>query len=958
MIPILLLQQKIAKTLRPNLHGMRLLALLLLVISLLGAAAEAIHQLTVARAAGSDWPTYLHDPQRSSASSDTTLSPANAGQLKLGWAFKTGGPIAASPTIVGGTVYVGSWDGYEYALDAATGTLKWKTFLGQTTAPCYPQLAGVSSVADVENGVVYVGGGDSNWYALDAATGNVLWKVFIGDNTKGWYNWASPLIYNGFAYIGTSSVGDCPLVPGQLLKVDLSTHQIVNTFNFVPQGQFGGGIWTSPSLDTATNTIFVTTGTRNQPSQTLSEAVVALDASTLALKSSWAVPASQETVDSDFGSTPILFNDAAGNPLMAAVNKNGIAYVYNRNNLAAGPVWTQQIDIGGSCPQCGDGSASSGAFGNGTLFLGGGNSVINGQGYKGSVNALDPATGKYRWQHGAPGAVVPALAYANGLVIDGAGPVLEVLDASSGTRLYSYTTGGALYAAPSVANGQIFTGGTDDNVYAFGLPATTPPPPPPDPNCPSGWSCQDIGNPTPAGSETVSGNTWRVNAGGAGSGGTADQFRFTARKVSGDSQVSAKVVSQQTTGGSAQAGLMVRQSSGPASPYYAIFLQPNNRLVVQYRQAFGGATTTVTQTNPASLALDIVIQRDVDPFHAAISSDGATYTLVPGDSATIPMPAVTMEGVALSSGTQGIRDTVAYAAVNIQSPGTPPNPPAPPTPCPGGWRCSDIGNPALGGDQALSGGTWTLKGAGNDINGNADQFHYVRQSLATNGSISAHILTQTNTNASAKAGVMLRQGTNADSAYYAAFVTPGNGIVVQYRPTQGLSSRVRGEITVAAASLIMIARSSNIYCTYTSSDGANWSYVTGTCFTLSLNSPTLAGLAVTSQSTGTMSTATFDTVNFSTTAPPPPTICTGGWSCGDIGYPFPAGSQSLSGGTWTIQGGGNDICGTSDQVHLVSQTLAANGSVSARIIDRKSVVEGKRVDLGGRRIIKKKKVYN
>src|SRR6266852_4121409 len=91
-----------------------------------------------------------------------------------------------------------------------------KTFLGQTTAPCYPQLAGVSSAADVENGVVYVGGGDSYWYALDATTGNVLWSVFIGDNTKGWYNWASPLIYNGYAYIGTSSVGDCPSVPGQL----------------------------------------------------------------------------------------------------------------------------------------------------------------------------------------------------------------------------------------------------------------------------------------------------------------------------------------------------------------------------------------------------------------------------------------------------------------------------------------------------------------------------------------------------------------------------------------------------------------------------------------------------------------------------------------------------------------------------------------------------------------------
>src|SRR2546429_6090833 len=538
MIPIIPQQavspREIATRSRPKWRSLRLLAVLVLVaITLSGVAGGVMHRLIPARAAAGDWPTFLHDTQRTAAGNDTTISTGNAAQLALKWAFNTGGPIAASPTVVGGIVYVGSWDGYEYALNAMTGALVWKTFLGQTTDPCYPQLAGVSSAADVDNGVVYVGGGDSNWYALDAASGAILWSVFVGDNTKGWYNWASPLISNGYAYIGTSSVGDCPLIPGHMLQVNLSTHQIVHTATFVPQGQVGGGIWTTPSLDTSTNTIFVTTGTRNQPSQTLSEAIVALDASTLAIKSSWALPASAETVDSDFGNSPILFTDVHGNALLAAINKNGNAYPFNRNNLTAGPVWTTPIAIAGTCPQCGDGSVSSGAFGNGTLFLGGGNSVINGHGYKGSVNALDPATGKYRWQHGAPGAVVPALAYANGLVIDGAGPVLEVLDASSGTRLYSYRTGGALYAAPSVSNGQIFTGGTDDNVYAFGLPATTPLPPPPDPNCPSGWSCQDIGNPTPAGSETVSGNTWSVNAGGAGSGGTADQFRFTARKVSG-----------------------------------------------------------------------------------------------------------------------------------------------------------------------------------------------------------------------------------------------------------------------------------------------------------------------------------------------------------------------------------------------------------------------------------------
>lgn len=284
LIPVL--ERETTKTPRSNVRLMRILALLLLVLALLAAAAEKIQQLTSAGAAGRDWPMYLHDLQRTGAGSDTILSPANTGQLTLNWAFKTGGVIAASPTVVGGIVYVGSWDGYEYALDAATGALKWKTYLGITNAPnCDPSTLGISSGAAVQNGVVYVGGGDSYWYALDATTGNILWKVLTGDNspTSGHYNWSSPLLYNGYAYIGVASLGDCPLVQGQLLQVSLSTHQIVNTFNSVPTGQIGGGIWTSPSIDTTTNTVYVTTGTESDPFQTYAQAIVALDASTLAV---------------------------------------------------------------------------------------------------------------------------------------------------------------------------------------------------------------------------------------------------------------------------------------------------------------------------------------------------------------------------------------------------------------------------------------------------------------------------------------------------------------------------------------------------------------------------------------------------------------------------------------------------------------------------------------------------
>ncbi len=650
----------------------------------------------------------------------------------------------------------------------------------------------------------------------------------------------------------------------------------------------------------------------------------------LAVKDSWKLPTTATVNNSDFSGTPTLFNDASGNPLVAANNNNGNLYVFNRTNLAAGPVWQRQIVI----DAYGNGTVSTGIFANGMYYQAGGNTSINGVGYKGAVRALDPATGHSLWEHGSLDVVIPALAYSNGLIIDGAGSVLEVLDASNGTRLYSYTTGGKLYAAPSVANGQIFTGGIDGNVYAFGLPGTPPPTPTPDPNCPSGWSCQDIGNPAPAGSETASGSTWSVNAGGAGIGGTSDQFRFITQNVSGNTQISAQVVSQQTTSGSAQAGLMVRQTNDPASPYYTVFLTKNNGLVAQYRLAFGGPTTTAAQMTSASLPLYLEIQRVGDQFQAATSNDGVTYTLVSGSTVNIPIPASAMSGIAFSSGTQGTPDTVTYGAVSIGLPTTPPNPPPPATPCPSGWRCGDIGNPALTGDQSLSGGTWTLKGAGADINGYSDQFHYVWQSLSADGTISAHVLSQGNTDPWATAGVMLRQSSDAASPYYAAFVTPGNGVVVQYRVNQGLNTVMPFSGGGTAPIYLEIARSGNNFSTYTSSDGTNWTYAIGSSITLNLSGPLLEGLAVTSHNTGTISTVTFDTVSMSTTPPPPPTGCPTGWNCSDIGNFIPGGSQSFTNGTWAVQGAGYDIWFTADQFHYVWQSLSADGTISAHVLSQ------------------------
>ncbi|HET8907219.1 MAG TPA: PQQ-binding-like beta-propeller repeat protein, partial [Ktedonobacterales bacterium] len=883
------------------------------------------------------WPTFMHDTQRTGASVDTTLSTSNASQLGKAWSFLTGGMIASQPAVVNGVVYVGSWDGYEYALNASTGAMLWKTFLGTTTASptCFPSQMGISSSATVQNGVVYVGGGDAYWYALDATTGAVLWKVYTGDNsaTGGHYNWSSPLIYNGYAYIGIASVGDRPLVQGQLLQVSLSTQQVVNTLNFVPNGQVGAGIWTTPAVDAATNTIYVTTGTQNLATQTLAQAMVSIDASTLAIKGSWQIPQQETVPDADWGTSPTVFNDASGNQLVAGINKNGYVYAFNRANVGAGPVWRSHLFIGGACPTCGDGSAANLVVGNGVLFAAGGNAVINGVGHPGAVFAIDPATGNTLWQHPDPATVIPALAYDNGLVVAETGNTLEVLDAATGNRLYSFATGGALYGSPAVANGTLYFGSGDKNLYALGL-VTPPPPPPADPQCPSGWTCQDIGGPQPAGSESVSGSAWTITAGGAGVTGATDQFRLIAQTVAGDSQLAAQV-SALTTGAAGQAGIMVRQTNTPDSPYYAIFAKPNNTLVVQYRTQFGGATTTL-KTVTATLPRYLQIQRSGDLFQVATSPDGSTYTLVPGTNATIVMPSAALEGVAVSSGTNG---TAGTATVNAAAAGTITsalNPAPSASPCPAGWTCADVGNPGLVGDQSLSNGVWTLSGAGANIQGYSDQFHYVWQAMTGDATISAHITAQTNTNAGAKAGVMLRQNSSAGSAFYGAFVTPGQGILVLYRSVQGLRMLTRTTNSGGVPAYLEVARSGSSFSTYSSTDGVTWTYVVGTSIILNMSNTALAGLAITSANGGTTGSATMDTVTISNSAPPPPVACPSGWTCTDIGNPALAGSESLSNGVWSIQGSGYDIWNASDQFHFDWKTLSGDGALSAHVASQQN----------------------
>ena len=59
--------------------------------------------------------------------------------------------------------------------------------------------------------------------------------------------------------------------------------------------------------------------------------------------------------------------------------------------------------------------------------------------------------------------------------------------------------------------------------------------------------------------------------------------------------------------------------------------------------------------------------------------------------------------------------------------------------------------------------TFTVIGAGADIFGTSDQFNFASVSTSSDGSLSARVVTQTNTSSSAKAGVMFRATTDPGS---------------------------------------------------------------------------------------------------------------------------------------------------------------------------------------------------
>jgi len=185
--------------------------------------------------------------------------------------------------------------------------------------------------------------------------------------------------------------------------------------------------------------------------------------------------------DLDFGATPTLFQPPGCPPMLAAFQKSGALYIYNRNSIGTGPMQTMQLSKSTSSGQ-NIGMPAYDPQLNQLLIVAPSDSPTNNN--KAGLLAL-PISGTCSVSVGETshptnasfGPSIPPVV-ANGVVYytDGFGSHVYAVEAAHPLNLLWSTNSsngitGGIFASPMVVNGQLYIvgGGKDHAISAFGL---------------------------------------------------------------------------------------------------------------------------------------------------------------------------------------------------------------------------------------------------------------------------------------------------------------------------------------------------------------------------------------------------------------------------------------------------------------------------------------------------------
>jgi regulation of enolase protein 1 (concanavalin A-like superfamily) len=169
---------------------------------------------------------------------------------------------------------------------------------------------------------------------------------------------------------------------------------------------------------------------------------------------------------------------------------------------------------------------------------------------------------------------------------------------------------------------------------------------------------------------------------------------------------------------------------------------------------------------------------------------------------------------------------------------------------------------------------YMMTAGGADIWGTSDQFHFAYKQFSGVGSITAKVVSVSNTDPWAKAGLMMRETLAADARHVMVAVTPSSGVSLQDRPVPGENSEELTVADVTAPQWLRLTRSVNTFTAEYSSNGSNWQTVGSVTMPMLID--VYIGLCLTSHNADAMCTANFSNVAIDGTV-------TGDWQSQDIG---------------------------------------------------------------------------
>lgn len=385
------------------------------------------------------WPGWSVDNRLARYVADETMTASRAAKIKLKWshpfpqhaAFSGAGNSVA---VRDGIVYSGNLNHWIYALDTQSGCALW-TFRAEGR---------VRSNVALEGNTLVFGDLMANVYALDAATGQLRWRSKI-DWTPGARVTGNLTLHKGMVYAPVSSLEEvqamrfdlpCCTFRGAVVALDAATgavqwksHTIDQYAEYLGENELGVSrfgpsgvpVWSGISVDDKRGVIYVGNGNQfTEPAVPESDAVMALDLKSgekrwvkglapeqmggldiyhLACEAWWDPErknCSPENPtghgDRDIGAPPIITTRSDGKDVVVVGSKDGMLYALDPDNNGA-VLWNLRVGVGGEVGGIEFGIAADNRYAYAPVV-----DMDADLTSSGSLTAVDLITGKAAWR--------------------------------------------------------------------------------------------------------------------------------------------------------------------------------------------------------------------------------------------------------------------------------------------------------------------------------------------------------------------------------------------------------------------------------------------------------------------------------------------------------------------------------------------------------------------------------